>query len=129
MTGAMATHRQQAPRFTPVPPRIPRDPKAQDHGWPDRWPFRTRLELAALDTAPGCARAHARAVLWEWKADDAAADDVLIVVSELVTNAVATTQKSLVPQGTSDLWESGVGLDTSLIAADVTISSALRTFR
>jgi anti-sigma regulatory factor (Ser/Thr protein kinase) len=125
MTGAMAAHRQQAPRFTQVPPRIPRDPKAQDHGWPDRWPFWTQLELAALDTAPGCARAHARAVLWEWKADDAAADDVLIVVSELVTNAVAAIQKHRRPNPVR-LWMLGDGASILFLVWDATMPAPVR---
>ena len=125
MTGAMAAHRQQAPRFTPVPPRIPRDPKAQDHGWPNRWPLRTQLELAALDTAPGCARAHARAVLWEWKADDAAADAVLLVVSELVTNAVATTQKHRRPDPVR-LWMLGDGASILFLVWDATMPAPVR---
>ena len=62
-----------APRAPPAlhaaPAPIPRDPAARDHQWPDQWPLRTHLELAALNTAPGCARAHACAVLHEWHAD------------------------------------------------------------
>jgi anti-sigma regulatory factor (Ser/Thr protein kinase) len=125
VTGAIAANRLQAPRFTPVPPRIPRDPKAQDHGWPDRWPLRTQLELAALDTAPGCARAHARAVLWEWKADDAAADDVLLVVSELMTNAVATTQKHRRPDPVR-LWMLGDGATVLFLVWDATMDQPVR---
>jgi anti-sigma regulatory factor (Ser/Thr protein kinase) len=51
------------------------------------WPRRTFLELGALPSAVPCARLHARQVLWEWGLD-ALRDDIELVVSELVTNAV-----------------------------------------
>lgn len=57
------------PRTVPAPGCVPRDPAARDHRWPERWRLRTHLELGALDTAPGSARAHVRAVLHEWRAD------------------------------------------------------------
>jgi hypothetical protein len=65
---------------------VPRDPAAPGHRWPDSWPLRSYLELAALETAPGSA--HAGAVLWEWKLD-AIGDEAALIVSELVTNASA----------------------------------------
>jgi anti-sigma regulatory factor (Ser/Thr protein kinase) len=51
------------------------------------WPLASRLELAALPTAVSCARRHARAITLEWGLA-ALADDVELVVSELLTNAV-----------------------------------------
>jgi anti-sigma regulatory factor (Ser/Thr protein kinase) len=51
------------------------------------WPLVSRLELAALPTAVSCARRHARAVTLEWGLA-ALADDVELVASELLTNAV-----------------------------------------
>jgi anti-sigma regulatory factor (Ser/Thr protein kinase) len=80
------------PRFMPFPACIPHDPAAQDHHWAERWPLRTQLELAALDTAPGCARAHVRTVLQEWQADSETIDLAALVVSELLTNAVLSTR-------------------------------------
>jgi two-component sensor histidine kinase len=80
-----------APRFTPAPARTLRDPAVRGRGWPDRWPLRTYLELAALDTAPGSARAHVRAILREWHADDDTAHAAAQVVTELLTNAIETT--------------------------------------
>jgi anti-sigma regulatory factor (Ser/Thr protein kinase) len=50
-------------------------------------PLNSRLELAALFTAPGCARAHVRAILLEWGLPDVA-ETAELLVSELVTNSV-----------------------------------------
>jgi hypothetical protein len=79
---ARPAHRVPVPRYTPAPPR---DPAAPDHRWPDRWPLRSYLELAALKTAPGCARAHLRAVLWEWGAGAGLADTCELIVSDSLT--------------------------------------------
>jgi anti-sigma regulatory factor (Ser/Thr protein kinase) len=51
------------------------------------WPLSSSLMLGALPTAVGCARLHARSVMGEWGLG-AFADNVELVVSELVTNAV-----------------------------------------
>jgi serine/threonine-protein kinase RsbW len=79
------------PRPVPAPGCVPRDPAARDHRWPERWRRGTHLELAALDTAPGSARAHVRAVLREWHADGDAAETATLIVSELLTNAIEST--------------------------------------
>lgn len=50
--------------------------------------FHSRLDLAAEPSAPRWARLHAQDVLTRWEIGSAAADDALLVVSELVTNAV-----------------------------------------
>jgi anti-sigma regulatory factor (Ser/Thr protein kinase) len=52
---------------------------------------RTYLELAALDSAVPCARGHARSVACEWGLSDLA-DEVELLVSELVTNAVKASR-------------------------------------
>jgi anti-sigma regulatory factor (Ser/Thr protein kinase) len=78
------------PQFTPAP-AMPRDPQARDHGWLGRWPLRSYLELGALDTAPGTARAHVGAVLREWGLGGIT-DDACLIVSELTTNAVTATR-------------------------------------
>ena len=54
------------------------------------WPLSDTLTLGALPTAVGSARAHARAVVAEWAMADVA-EDVELVVSELVTNAVVAS--------------------------------------
>jgi len=47
----------------------------------------SQLEVAALDTAPGCLRLHAKLMLGEWGIADLS-DTAELLVSELVTNAV-----------------------------------------
>ena len=55
---------------------------------PPRWPLKAVLDLGAVLTAPGCARAWTREILWEWDAAELA-DDAELVASELVTNSVS----------------------------------------
>ena len=50
-------------------------------------PPRAVLDLGAVLTAPGCARAWTREILWEWGAAELA-DAAELLVSELVTNSV-----------------------------------------
>lgn len=56
------------------------------------WPLQDFLELGPLPGAVPCARLHARLVLAEWGLAGLI-ESVEIVVSELVTNAVAATQR------------------------------------
>lgn len=51
----------------------------------------TSLALGPLPGAPGCARAHARAVLLSWDIPGTVIGDIELAVSELVTNAVQAT--------------------------------------
>lgn len=51
------------------------------------WPRRSQLEVAALETAPGCLRLHARHVLGEW-GFEGLSDVAELLVSEVATNAV-----------------------------------------
>jgi anti-sigma regulatory factor (Ser/Thr protein kinase) len=62
---------------------------------PDR-PPRAFLDLGAVLTAPRCARAWTREILWEWRAAELA-DTAELVASELVTNSVT---HSAGPDGT-----------------------------
>jgi anti-sigma regulatory factor (Ser/Thr protein kinase) len=55
---------------------------------PPRWPLKAVLDLGAVLTAPGCARAWTREIMWEWDAAELA-DDAELVASELVTNSVS----------------------------------------
>jgi anti-sigma regulatory factor (Ser/Thr protein kinase) len=68
---------------------------------PPRWPLQSRLELAALDTAPACARKHAKAVILEWGLP-ALADTAELLISELVTNAVRAS--AALPSPIVGLW-------------------------
>src|SRR5215467_4376685 len=52
-----------------------------------RWPLRNALTLGALKGAVPSARIHVRQLLWEWGRNELE-QDVGVVVSELVTNAV-----------------------------------------
>lgn len=56
------------------------------------WPLQTRLPLAALPTAPACARGHVRSVAHEWGLGHLA-DVAELLVSELVTNAVKASDR------------------------------------
>jgi anti-sigma regulatory factor (Ser/Thr protein kinase) len=60
---------------------------SQDNLSSPQWSY---LELAALPTAPSCARLHSKQVLWEWGCTDLSEVSELIV-SELVTNAAQIT--------------------------------------
>ena len=50
-------------------------------------PPRAVLDLGAVPTAPGCARAWTREILWEWGAAELA-DTAELLASELVTNSL-----------------------------------------
>jgi anti-sigma regulatory factor (Ser/Thr protein kinase) len=56
-----------------------------------QWPYRSFLELGALDGAVPSARLHARLVLAEWGLA-ALSDDIELLVSELVTNGVRASR-------------------------------------
>jgi anti-sigma regulatory factor (Ser/Thr protein kinase) len=60
------------------------------HPLSDR-PSRAVLDLGALPTAPGCARAWTRRILWEWQLTGLS-DSAELVVSELTTNAVLASR-------------------------------------
>jgi anti-sigma regulatory factor (Ser/Thr protein kinase) len=51
------------------------------------WPMMDTLTLGALPTAVGSARVHARVLVSEWAMPDMA-ENVALIVSELMTNAV-----------------------------------------
>jgi anti-sigma regulatory factor (Ser/Thr protein kinase) len=57
------------------------------------WPHMSYLELAALPTAVPCFRLHAGAVTLEWGLA-ALAENIELVVSELVTNGIRVAQPS-----------------------------------
>ncbi len=55
-------------------------------------PPRVVLDLGAVPTAPGCARAWTRQILWEWRLADLS-DTAEVIVSELTTNAVLASRR------------------------------------
>ncbi|HEV2451336.1 MAG TPA: ATP-binding protein [Streptosporangiaceae bacterium] len=57
------------------------------------WPLRSYLELAPLPTAIPCFRLHAVAVLHEWNLARDLIADAETLVSELMTNAHATSRR------------------------------------
>lgn len=78
---------------------------------PGHWPLRSFLEFSALPSAVPCARLHARQVAWEWGLVRLG-DDLELLVSELMTNAVAAA-RALEPVLPVRLW---LLSDTSQIA-------------
>jgi len=62
-------------------------------------PVQTDLELAAIATAPSCARGLVRAVAYEWGLSELA-DTAELVTSELVTNAVQASGRLRIGSGT-----------------------------
>ena len=55
-------------------------------------PPRVILDLGAVPTAPGCARAWTRQILREWRLADLS-DTAEVIVSELTTNAVLASRR------------------------------------
>ena len=75
-----------------MPARTPTmtGPPRPCHGPPGQVPSRPPhvvLDLGAVPTAPGCARAWTREILWEWGAAGLA-DTAELLASELVTNSL-----------------------------------------
>jgi anti-sigma regulatory factor (Ser/Thr protein kinase) len=58
--------------------------------------LRAVLDLGAVPTAPGCARAWTRQVLWEWRLEDLS-EAAEGIVSELTTNAVLASRQLISP--------------------------------
>jgi anti-sigma regulatory factor (Ser/Thr protein kinase) len=69
---------------------------------PVPWPLETYLPLAALPTAPACARGHVRSVAHEWGLPQLA-DTAELLASELVTNSVQAYERN------------GPGADTPIV--------------
>lgn len=58
---------------------------------PEHWPLQSTLPLGPVLSAAGCARAHVKGVLWEWRMSDRS-ETAELIVSELVSNAVAASR-------------------------------------
>jgi len=57
-------------------------------------PLRAVLDLGAVPTAPGCARAWTRQILWEWRLNELS-EAAEGVVSELITNSMLASRQQL----------------------------------
>lgn len=79
---------------TLVPPVIPPHPSLTHGNWLAGFPLRSFLELGAYRNAAGSARGHARNVLAEWGLGQFT-DAVVLLVSEMITNSVAATEKGV----------------------------------
>jgi anti-sigma regulatory factor (Ser/Thr protein kinase) len=71
---------------------VPVLPSYHDHSL-DRWLLSDAITLGALDGAVPTARTHVRQLLWEWNHAELS-QDVSVVVSEIVTNAVMASSES-----------------------------------
>ncbi len=69
--------------------RVPVPPSRHGHDL-ERWPLHNTLILGAVESAVPAARAHLRQLLGEWDRAEAC-PDAGVVVSELVTNALAAS--------------------------------------
>jgi anti-sigma regulatory factor (Ser/Thr protein kinase) len=97
-TGAVKTSCGRARSVTSEEPRSGAGTPCQS------WPMQSHLDLAALPTAPACARGHVRVMAYEWGLPEVA-DTAELLVSELVTNAVqASARLRLVRQAVVRLW-------------------------
>ena len=76
-----------APRRDTVHPR--RHPPQPT---PAGQPLRAVLDLGAVPTAPGCARAWTRQILWEWRLNDLS-EAAEGIVSELITNSLLASRQ------------------------------------
>jgi anti-sigma regulatory factor (Ser/Thr protein kinase) len=87
-TGAVSTGRGGARRTVPGLDRGVVAEQSSGAGTASTdWPLISQLELGPLPTAIGCGRDHARLVLSEWGLDHLV-DDVVLLVSELLTNSL-----------------------------------------
>ena len=114
-----ASGSQQSATFVP-------DPPAGDQGSSAAagWPLRTFLELGAFPGAVPCARLHARQVLWEWALTEVS-DNTELLVSEIVTNAVAASQNTG-QIGEVRLWLLSDGVLVLILVWDPSLDAPVR---
>src|SRR5260370_40366402 len=94
----MTVHRRESSaRFPMLPAPVPAAVYARPElGATPSWPLNSHLELGALDSAVPCARMHANQVVIEWGLA-ALADNVELLVSELMTNAIRASDGLMSP--------------------------------
>jgi anti-sigma regulatory factor (Ser/Thr protein kinase) len=104
--GADAVQRTgRSPSVSPLPSQAPvpaPPPQGDVEDLISRWPLRNFTELSATGRSVPSARHHARQILLEWRLTGLTTD-VELVVSELVTNAVAAS-RALPFSSTVGLW-------------------------
>jgi anti-sigma regulatory factor (Ser/Thr protein kinase) len=93
---------------------------------PGYWPLHSFLELGALPGAVPCARLHARHLAWEWGHLDALGSDTALLVSELVTNAVAAT-RAMNPDWPVRLWLLADATQIAILVWDASPQPPVRT--
>jgi len=79
-----------APRRDTMPPYYPPQPALAGRA------LRAVLDLGAVPTAPGCARAWTRQILREWRLEDLS-EAAEGIVSELTTNATLASRQLISP--------------------------------
>jgi anti-sigma regulatory factor (Ser/Thr protein kinase) len=92
----------------------------------NRQPLHSRCDLASSPSAVRWGRKHAAEILARWDVAEAVAEDALLIVSELLTNAVQHAVKPLEPAGGRPdavvcsllLWLTEKGLTVSVYDAD-----------
>src|SRR5215472_7912602 len=92
---------------------------------PGHWPLRTFLELGALPGAVPCARLHARLVAWEWGLAGLG-DDAELLVSELLTNAVAAA-RAMEPSFPVRMWLLSDSTQIAILVWDANPQPPVRT--
>lgn len=93
---ADAPARAAAPSPPASSPLVPVPPPRHQAINCGQWPHQDAMEFGPLPGAVPCARLHARHVLWEWGLARQAVDAELLV-SELVTNAIAASRSAEYP--------------------------------
>ena len=99
-------------------------PCAPDPGFLEGLPYRDFLELGAYETAPGLARGRLVNVLRDWSLREFE-DVACLVLSELVTNAVATTGRVAwrAERPPVRLWVRGGPSVVALLVWDATVAA------
>jgi len=96
-TGAVSTERGGARFIRPGRGRVQvAEPSSSAGTVSDPWPHQNFIEMGALPTAVACGRAHALTVLLEWELDELV-EDAILLVSELLTNALNASLTLPVP--------------------------------
>ena len=108
--------------IAPVP--FPR-PSGQGQLMPGYWPLRSFLELGALPGAVPCARLHTRQLAWEWGLTQLS-DDAAVIVTELLTNAVAAAQ-AIEPVWPVRLWLISDATQIAILVWDANPQPPVRT--